>query len=117
MVTFFIESNEALGIFSLQINRYLEILLDIEMNLDNQYEKFRDKEDKIKRTLMHYAAELGFLDVAKTLVKKCPLLLGLRTAEQVEPEKIRRLLPAELALVADNVEMAAYLIRMMWHER
>ena len=40
------------------------------MNLDNQYEKFRDKEDKIKRTLMHYAAELGFLDVAKTLVKK-----------------------------------------------
>ena len=94
MVTFFIESNEALGIFSLQINRYLEILLDSEMNLDNQYEKFRDKEDKIKRTLMHYAAEL-----AKTLVKKCPLLLGLRTAEQVEPEKIRRLLPAELAVV------------------
>ena len=43
---------------------------------------------------MHYAAEL-----AKTLVKKCPLLLGLRTAEQVEPEKIRRLLPAELAVV------------------
>ncbi|CAH3129357.1 unnamed protein product [Pocillopora meandrina] len=66
---------------------------------------------------MHYAAELGFLDVAKTLVKKCPLLLGLRTAKQVEPEKIRRLLPAELALVADNDEMAAYLIRMMWHER
>lgn len=117
MVTFFIESNEALGIFSLQINRYLEILLDIEMNLDNQYEKFRDKEDKIKRTLIHYVAELGFLDVAKTLVKKCPLLLGLRTAEQVEPEKIRRLLPAEVALVADNDEMAAYLIRMMWHER
>ena len=80
MVTFFIELNEALGIFSLQINCYLEILLDSEMNLDNQYEKFRDKEDKIKRILMHYAAELGFLDVAKTLVKKCPLFLGLRTA-------------------------------------
>ncbi|CAH3156925.1 unnamed protein product [Pocillopora meandrina] len=59
---------------------------------------------------------LVFLDVAKTLVKKCPLFLGLRTAEQVEPEKIRRLLPAEVALVADNDEMAAYLIRMMWHE-
>ena len=39
MVTFFIKSNEA-----------QEILLDSEMNLDNQYEKFRDKEDKIKRT-------------------------------------------------------------------
>ena len=66
---------------------------------------------------MHYAAELGFLDVTKTLTKKCPLLLALKTTEQLQPKKNRRLLPVELALVAENDDVASYLIRMMWHER
>lgn len=58
----------------LQINRLLEILLESELNSDSRYKMFRDEEDKKKRTLLHYAAELGFLQVTQTLVKKCPLL-------------------------------------------
>ena len=100
----------------LQINRFLEILLKSELNADNRYEKFRDEEDKTKKTLMHYAAELNFPHVTVTLAKKCPHLLALKTKAQLKPEK-RGLLPVELALTMENDDVAAYLIRMMRHER
>jgi len=95
----------------------LEILLESELNAENRYETFRDKEDKAKKTLMHYAAEFDFLNIAKTLAKKCPDLLALETKAQLKPEKKRGLLPVELALTMENDDVAAYLIRMMWHER
>ena len=95
----------------------MEILLKSELNEDNRYETFRDEDDKTKKTLMHYAAELDFLHVAKTLVKKCPGLLATKTKAQVKPEKKRGLLPVELALTMENDDVAEYLIRMMWHRR
>lgn len=100
-----------------QVNRFFKILLDSELNSDDRYESFRDKEDKAKRTLLHYAAELGFLQVTKTLVKKLPELLSLKTKAQLKPVEKRAMLPIELALVAEKDEVAAYLIRMMRHER
>ena len=66
---------------------------------------------------MHYAAELGFLQVTKTLVKKCPLLLALKTKDQRKPVEKRAMLPVELAIAAENDDVAAFLIRVMWHER
>ena len=99
-----------------QINRLLKILLKSKLNADNRYKTFRDKDDKTKKTLMHYAAELGFLHVTKTLVKKYPVLLATKTKAQLKPEKKRGLLPAELALTMENDDVAAYLIRMMWHK-
>ena len=63
---------------------------------------------------MHYAAELGFLDVTKTLAKKCPWLLTVATKA---PLKKRWLIPVEIALEAENDEVTAYLIRLMYHER
>ena len=101
----------------LQINRFLEILLKSELNADNRYESFRDEEDKTKKTLMHYAAELNFPHVTKTLANKCPHLLVLKTKRQLKPEKMRGLLPVELALTMENDDVAAYLIRMTRHER
>ena len=98
----------------LQINRFLEILLESELSSDNRYQRFRDKEDKLKKTLLHYAAELGFLHVTKTLVKKCPGLLYLKTKDY---KNKRALLPVELAVVTENDDVAAYLIRIMWHKR
>ena len=95
----------------------MEILLKSELNANNRYETFRDEEDKTEKTLMHYAAELDFPHVTKTLVKKCPGLLTLETEAQLKPEKMRGLLPVELALMKENDDVAAYLIRMMWHER
>ena len=95
----------------------MEILLKSELNANNRYESFRDKEDNTKKTLMHYAAELDFLHVTKTLVEKCPRLLGLKTLAQLKPEKKRGLLPVELALTMENDDVAAYLIRTMWPER
>jgi len=95
----------------------LETLLKSELNANNRYETFRDEEDKTKKTLMHYAAEFDFAHVAKTLVKKCPGLLLLETEAQLKPEKKRGLLPVELALTMENDDVAAYLIRMMWHEK
>lgn len=86
----------------MQVNRFLEVLLESEVNSNNKYETFRDIEDKTKKTLMHYAAELGFLHVTKTLVKKCPGLLALKTVAQLKPKKKRGLLPVELALIAEN---------------
>ncbi|XP_058942053.2 uncharacterized protein [Pocillopora verrucosa] len=100
-----------------QINRFLEILLESELNLGNRYETFRDEDDKTKKTLLHYAAELGFLHVTKTLVRKCPGLLPAMTREQLQPEKKRCLLPVELALLAENDDVAAYLIRVTSHDR
>ncbi|PFX12860.1 hypothetical protein AWC38_SpisGene23112 [Stylophora pistillata] len=96
------------------INRLLEILLRGELNLGNRYETFRDVNDKTKKTLLHYAAELGFLKVAKTLVKKCPLLLSVETKR---PKTTKPMFPVEMALLAEKDEVAAYLIRMMWNER
>jgi len=103
----------------LQINRFLEILLKSELNADNRYETLRDEEDKTKKTLMHYAAELDFLHVTKTLAKKCPGLLHLKTKVQLKSGKKQGLplLPIELALTMENDDVAACLIRMMWHER
>lgn len=112
-----IQTTSILTFFFLQVSQCLEILLESELNLENRYERFRDKEDRFNRTLMHYAVEHGFLDVTKTLAKKCPLLLALQTTEQIEPKKIKCLLPVEVALLAEKDDVASYLIRMMWHER
>lgn len=98
----------------MQTNGLFEIILERELNVYNKYRTFRDEEDKTRKTLLHYASELGFLLVCKTLVKKYPVLLNLQTEEVRE---IRTMLPVELALVAENDEVSAYLIRMMWHER
>lgn len=98
----------------MQINGLFEIILESELNVYNKYWTFRDEKDKTRKTLLHYASELGFLLVCKTLVKKYPVLLNLQTEEVRE---IRTMLPVELALVAENDEVSAYLIRMMWHER
>ena len=95
----------------------MDILLKSELNENNKYETLRDEDDKTKKTLMHYAAELDFLHVTKTLVKKCPGLLAKKTNTQLEPVKIRGLLPVEFALTMENDDVAAYLIRMMRHER
>ena len=65
--------------------------------------------DKTRRTLLHYAAELGFLHVTKTLVTKCPLLLAMKTKDQQKP--------VELAIVEENDNVAAFLIRAMSYER
>ena len=89
----------------MQINQLLEIILQSEINPCNKYQKFRDEEDKTRKTLLHYAAEL---------VNKCPVLLTLKT-EYVKDKG--SMLPVELALVAEKDEVAAYLIRIMWHER
>lgn len=75
---------------------------------------FRDEDDNAGKTLLHYAAELGFLHVSKTLVKKCA---GLLTVKTIAPPKKRELLPVEVALAGENDEVAAYLIRVMQHDR
>ena len=95
----------------------MEILLESELNSKNKYESFQDEDDKAKKTLMHYAAELGFLRVTKTLVKKCPLLLTMTTEDQRKPVKKRAMLPVELAIEAEKDDVAAYLIRVMWYKR
>ena len=92
----------------------MEIILESELNANNKYQTFRDEEDKARKTLLHYTSELGFLHVTKTLVKKYPVLLTMQT-EVVR--KKRTMLPIELALLAENDEVAAYLIRMMWHNK
>ena len=91
--------------------------MESDLNLDHHYEVLRDEKDIAKKTLLHYAAELGFLHVAKTIVRKCPLLLVVKTKQQLRPIKKRRLLPVELALIGENDGVAAYLIRMMWPNR
>ena len=89
-------------------------MLESELNSSNEYQTSRDEEDNTRRTLLHYAAELGYLYVTKTLAKKCPGLLILKTEQTKEK---RSMLPVELALEAENDEVAAYLVRVMWHER
>lgn len=71
----------------------------------------------MKKTLFHYATELGFLHVAKTLVKNYPLLLTMTTDELLKPVKKRAMLPVELAMAAEKDDVAAFLFRVMWHER
>ncbi|XP_022779717.1 uncharacterized protein LOC111321174, partial [Stylophora pistillata] len=100
-----------------KINQLLEILLESELNSKKRYEKFRDTRVKAEKTLMHYAAELGFLHVTKTLVKKCPLLLAMTTEAQRKPFQKRAMLPVELAIEAEKDDVAAYLIRVMWYKR
>ncbi|XP_022807165.1 uncharacterized protein LOC111344220 [Stylophora pistillata] len=97
------------------VNQLLGILFESELNSGNRYESFRDREDKTEKTLLHYAAELGFLHVTKALVKRCPPLLVELTRSQLRPHK-RAMLPVELALIGESDEVAAYLTRMMWHE-
>lgn len=89
-------------------------MLGSELNFKNRYQTFRDETVKTKKTLLHYAAELRFLHVTKTLVKKCPVLLTLKTKQA---KKKRALFSVELALLAENDEVAAYLVRSMWHKR
>lgn len=89
-------------------------MLGSELNCKNRYQTFRDETVKTKKTLLHYTAELGFLHVTKTLVKKCPVLLTLKTKQA---KKKRALFSVELALLAENDEVAAYLVRSMWHKR
>ena len=89
-------------------------MLESELNSSNEYQTSRDEEDNTRRTLLHYAAELGYLYVTKTLAKKCPGLLILKTEQTKEK---RSMLPVELALGAENDEVAAYLVKVMWHER
>ncbi|XP_022805204.1 uncharacterized protein LOC111342397 [Stylophora pistillata] len=105
------------GHLFLKITRILEILLESEINSGNRYESFRDEDDEGNRTLMHYAAELGFLQVIKTLVRKCPELLVVKTEEQFKPVERRAMLPVELAIVTENDDVAAFLVRVMWYER
>ncbi|XP_022809422.1 uncharacterized protein LOC111346398 [Stylophora pistillata] len=100
-----------------RINRFLEILLESEINLCNRYNAFRDQDDKIRKTLMHYVAELGFLHVMKTLLRKCPLLLAVKTKDQRKPVHKRAMLPVEFAIEAEKDDVAAFLIRAMRHER
>ena len=78
---------------------------------------FQDEDDKTRKTLLHYAAELGFLHVTKTLVKKFPLLLAVKTTDQRKPVVKRAMLPVELAILAENDEVAAFLVRAMWYQR
>ncbi|CAH3129267.1 unnamed protein product, partial [Pocillopora meandrina] len=97
------------------INQLLEILLESELNFRNRYQMFRDRGQKSRKTLMHYAAELGFLHVTKTLVKKCPGLLAVMTREPYREKQ--GLLPVELALLTQNDDVTAYLIQLMSHNR
>ncbi|XP_066015275.1 uncharacterized protein [Pocillopora verrucosa] len=108
------ENPEKLAGLEQKINRLLEIMLGSELNFKNRYQTFRDETVKTKKNLLHYAAELGFLHVTKTLVKKCPVLLTLKTKQA---KKKRALFSVELALLAENDEVAAYLVRSMWHKR
>lgn len=101
----------------LKVNQFLEILFESEFNSRNRYKAFRDEDDKMKKTLLHYAAELGFLHVAKTLVKNYPLLLTMTTDELLKPVKKRAMLPVELAMAAEKDDVAAFLFRVVWHER
>lgn len=66
---------------------------------------------------MHYAAELGFLHVTKTLVRKHPQLMTMTTDDQLEPVKKRAMLSVELAMEGEKDNVAAFLIRVMSHER
>ncbi|XP_058942651.2 uncharacterized protein [Pocillopora verrucosa] len=111
------DDSEKLRALEQQINRILEILLESEINTGNRYESFRDEDDETNKTLMHYAAEHGFLHVTKTLVRKCPELLVVKTEEQLKPVEKRAMLPVELAIVTENDDVAAFLVRVMWHER
>ena len=101
-----------------QIDRFAVILLqDDEVNADNCYETFRDKSEKDHKTLLHYTAELNFLHVTKSLVRKCPGLIALKTKATLKPVKQRGLLPVEIALMKENDDVAAFLIRQMSHVR
>nr|XP_058944308.1 uncharacterized protein LOC131772437 [Pocillopora verrucosa] len=111
------DDSDKLRALEQQINRILEILLESEINTGNRYESFRDEDDETNKTLMHYAAEHGFLHVTKTLVRKCPELLVVKTEEQLKPVEKRAMLPVELAIVTENDDVAAFLVRVMWHER
>ena len=96
----------------LQVNQLLGVLLESELNSGNRYESFRDKRDKTEKTLLHYAAELGFLHVTKTLVKRCPPLLAGFTRSQLGSHK-RAMLPVELALTGESDGVAPVYIMMM----
>lgn len=95
----------------------MEILLESELNSGNRYRVFQDEYDKTRKTLMHYAAELGFLHVTKTLVRKCPQMITMATENQRKPVKKRAMLPVELAIKGEKDDVAAFLIRVMSHER
>ena len=66
---------------------------------------------------MHYAAELGFLHVTKTLVRKHPQLMTMTTDDQLEPVKKRAMLLVELVMEGEKDNVVAFLIRVMSHER
>ena len=84
----------------------MEILLESELNSGNRYRVFQDEYDKTRKTLMHYAAE------------KHPQLMTMTTDDQLaEPVKKRAMLPVELAMEGEKDNEAAFLIRVMSHER
>ena len=95
----------------------MEIILESELNSRNRYRVFQDEYDKTRKTLMHYATELGFLHVTKTLVRKHPQLMTMTTEDQLEPVKKRAMLPVELAMEGEKDNVAAFFIRVMSHER
>ena len=65
--------------------------------------------------MLHYSTEPRFLQVAKTLVKRYP---GQLTVKTIAPRKKRGLLPVEVALINENNKTPAYLTRMIIrHER
>ncbi|PFX12115.1 hypothetical protein AWC38_SpisGene23977 [Stylophora pistillata] len=104
---------DSVAAFLIQINRFLEILLESELNSGNRYRVFQDEYEKKRKTLMHYAAELGFLHVTKTLVRKCPEMITMTMENIREPVKKRAMLPVELAIEAEKDSVAAFLIQVM----
>ena len=50
----------------------MKILLESELNSGNRYRVFQDEYDKTRKTLMHYAAELGFLRHENTCEETSP---------------------------------------------
>ena len=50
--------------------------MESDLNLDDHYEVLRDEKDIAKKTLLHYAAELGFLHVAKNDYEEMSITVG-----------------------------------------
>ena len=75
------------------------------------------KEDKLRPTLLHFAAENNLLHVVKSLLGHYPGLLYLRTKEDEADRRRSKRLPVELALLAHKDETAAFLISQMKHDR
>ena len=69
--------------------------------------------DPDEKSLLHYAAEYNFKDIAEVLVHHYPELLYRQTELQ---DKINRF-PVELALINFHDDVASFLMRKMPNER